>query len=124
MLLRIQMIHKLQIILERQIAIRAVEPGAAPPLARAGARGHEGRFADVGGDIEAGGAGDGFLGVGRGGGAGVVFFALGFGVGAGFAFFFEVGFALGGFEGVFGAVPGFAEGGVGGALGFGHGGVW
>lgn len=118
------MVHKLQIILERQIAILAIKPRSAPSLARTGAPGHERRFADVGGDIEAGGAGDGFFGVGGGGGARVVFFALGFGFEAGFAFFFGVGFALGGFEGVFGAVPGFAEGGVGWALGFGHGDVW
>ena len=50
----------------------------------------------------------------------MVFFALGFGFEAGLVFRFDLGFALGGFGGVFGTVPGSAEGGVGWALGFGH----
>ena len=64
------------------------------------------------------------FGVGRGARAGNVLFAGEFGFVARFAFFFFVGFARGGFGGVFGEVPGFAEGGVGGggAVGvrFGH----
>ena len=108
------MVHKLQIVLERQVAIFAVEPCAFSPLACRRARGHKRGFSNIGSDVEALGAGFGFLCVGRRARSGDVFFAGEFGFVAGFSFFFDFGFSGGGFGGVFFAVVGFAEGGVGG----------
>ena len=120
------MLDKLQIVLVREIALLTIKPGSVSSLACSSARGDECGLADVGADVEAGGAGGGVVQGGRGDGAvvGVVFFACGFGFCAGGTFGFDGGGALGGFFCVGGTVPGAAEGGVaalgvGGRRGFG-----
>jgi hypothetical protein len=122
MLLTIQMLHKLQIVLERQIAHLAIETRAFASLALPSARRHDGRLAHAVGDIEPGFARFGVAGVRRCRGAADVFLALRGGFGARFAFIFDLLVARDGFGGVFVAIPGFAEGGV--AAGGGAVGAW
>ena len=60
------MIHKLQVIFEREIAVRAVKAGAAASLPGRGTGGYEGGFADVRADVQTLGAGFGVFGIRRG----------------------------------------------------------
>lgn len=107
------MIDKLQIVLKRQVAFFAVEPRPAAAFPNRGrTRGEEGGFANEGADVEAGGAGQGFV-LGRElGGGGVVFFPQEFGFVSRFGNGFFEGFALCGLGCVGGSVPCFTEGGV------------
>lgn len=118
------MVNKLQVIFERQVAIRAIEPCsvAAFPCSR-GAGWEDGGAAEGGGDIKAGGAGVGVAEGGRGWRSSMVFAAekLGFVPGGGFGFEFAL--AEVGLFGVVSTVPGAAEtGGVAGVGGGGFGG--
>lgn len=111
-LARVEVVDQLQVVLEGQVAVGAVEAGAAPALAHGGARRHQAGLAHVGADVQPRAARQGLrrrLRVWRCA-CPVVFVPgqLGLVPGARFDLFGRGPHRR--FGGIFGSVPGFAEG--------------
>jgi len=112
MLLTVQVLDKLQVVLERQIASIAIEACTLAALALRRTRRNELGFADLLRNVKARLTSFCFACIRGCGSAADVFLPSKRGFVPGFAFFFDLAFALGRFHGILLAIPGSAEGSV------------